>query len=597
MLSKRILVLMFVLLFLPLVGCFPAPTPPNETPILTSDPITVATVGMLYAYDVNATDPDGDTLTYSLAVKPGGMSINSANGVINWTPVPTQVGDNPVVVKVSDGSLSITQNFTIKVSKPSPTPINHAPDIYSTPVTTATVGVTYVYDVNATDPDGDTLTYSLTTKPPGMVINPANGLISWIPTSVQTGYNWVVIVSVSDGDLSDFQGFNIVVSEPTPTPINQKPVINSYPITTAIVGETYTYTIYAFDPDGDILTYSVIDVKPIGMTINSANGFIWWIPTSTQIGDNLITVMVSDGALSDTQSFIVKVSEPEPEPEPEPGLTEIIVDPKVMDLIVGGFETFEVTAHYDNGTTNIVTFKCIYGTSNHNIAYVAHGIDKVTTLAVGTATIFINYTQYNSLTGEEITRTDSIKVTVGNTITIRWLEDGTRYYPDDTPCGEPWTDSPIPSYHDGNNYVPTIEPATLIQDDGGWYFADVNDFYNIILDDIVGSVVIDREGQLTVDTTYTSLGSGLTIKEHIEGEVEIIIGEIIDWSGVIPVVSEDPGDYDGIMAGTCTQKGYAFLEGTEEDIHAYYKKAVLAPELGTGWWFIAYTIYTAHGGK
>lgn len=60
----------------------------------------------------------------------------------------------------------------------------------------------------------------------------------------------------------------------------------------------------------------------------------------------------------------------------------------------------------------IVTFKCLYGTSNPNSAYVAHGIDKVITLAVGTATIFISYTQYNSLTGEEITETDTLKVTV-----------------------------------------------------------------------------------------------------------------------------------------------------------------------------------------
>lgn len=33
--------------------------------------------------------------------------------------------------------------------------------------------------VNATDPDGDTLAFSLKTAPPGMTINPATGLITW----------------------------------------------------------------------------------------------------------------------------------------------------------------------------------------------------------------------------------------------------------------------------------------------------------------------------------------------------------------------------------------------------------------------------------
>ncbi|MBA7585276.1 hypothetical protein ES708_27251 [subsurface metagenome] len=404
MLSKRILVLMFLLLFLPLVGCFPQPV--NQAPIITSTPGDTATVGVEYTYTIKATDPEGSAITYSLVSGPTGMTFNGI-ATIGWTPTEGQVGIHGVTMKASDGKKDTIQGFMITVSKLPP--VNQKPVIISSPNLTATVGVTYIYDVNATDPDSDTLTYFLTANPSGMAINPTNGLIWWVPTTKGT---YTVVVKVSDGALSDVQGFNIVVSEPTPTPVNQKPVINSYPRTIAIVGETYTYDVNAFDPDDDILTYSVIDIKPTGMTINSANGFIWWIPTSSQIGDNLITVKVSDGVLSDTQSFIIKVSEPEPEPEPEPKLTEIIVDPEEMDLIVGGFETFEVTAYYDDTTTKNVTFKCHYGTSNSSIAYVAYGIDKVTTLDVGTATIFISYTQHNFLTGEEITKTDTIVVTV-----------------------------------------------------------------------------------------------------------------------------------------------------------------------------------------
>lgn len=108
---------MFVVAFLPLlVGCFPTI---NQAPIITSDPdpdFLLAEVGTLYTYDVNATDPDGDILTYSLDVNPSGMTIDSATGVIDWTPNSAQIGDNPVTVKVSDGALDITQSFTIEVS-------------------------------------------------------------------------------------------------------------------------------------------------------------------------------------------------------------------------------------------------------------------------------------------------------------------------------------------------------------------------------------------------------------------------------------------------------------------------------------------------
>ena len=128
--NEKILILVSLLLLLPLlVGCFSAPPPPtNQAPTITSTSITTATVAEVYAYNVNATDPDGDTLTYTLTTNPTGMTIDPTTGVISWTPTSTQLGNRPVTVEVSDGSLSDTQSFIIIVSKadiiypPHPTP-------------------------------------------------------------------------------------------------------------------------------------------------------------------------------------------------------------------------------------------------------------------------------------------------------------------------------------------------------------------------------------------------------------------------------------------------------------------------------------------
>ena len=95
------------------VGCLFAP--PNQTPIITSDPITTATLGADYTYDVEATDPDGDTLIYFLTVMPSGMTIDVDTGLIIWTP-PAE-GDYNVTVNVSDGDLDITQPFIITVGE------------------------------------------------------------------------------------------------------------------------------------------------------------------------------------------------------------------------------------------------------------------------------------------------------------------------------------------------------------------------------------------------------------------------------------------------------------------------------------------------
>jgi len=164
---KIFTLMMFFLLFLLLfVGCF-GTTPINHAPTITSAPITTATVDVLYTYDLNATDTDvGDTLTYSLTTKPSGMTISFSTGVISWTPTFDQIGDNNVTVEVSDGSLSDNQNFIVTVDEsPEYAPdVNHSPVITSTPVTSATKDQLYSYNVNATDSDGDILTYNYQTQ-------------------------------------------------------------------------------------------------------------------------------------------------------------------------------------------------------------------------------------------------------------------------------------------------------------------------------------------------------------------------------------------------------------------------------------------------
>jgi len=85
----------------------------NHPPVIASSPVTSTTKDELYSYDVNATDIDGDTLVYSLTANPGGMTINSATGLIAWTP--TTSGDFDVTVKISDGELIVAQSFTITV--------------------------------------------------------------------------------------------------------------------------------------------------------------------------------------------------------------------------------------------------------------------------------------------------------------------------------------------------------------------------------------------------------------------------------------------------------------------------------------------------
>ena len=105
-------ILLVIFLFL-MTGCS-GTVPTNHTPTINSTPITNWLVDTLYTYDVEASDTDDDTLTYSLTSGPVGMTINPSTGVINWTP--DTVGDYNVTLKVSDGESFDTQSFTIAIT-------------------------------------------------------------------------------------------------------------------------------------------------------------------------------------------------------------------------------------------------------------------------------------------------------------------------------------------------------------------------------------------------------------------------------------------------------------------------------------------------
>jgi len=89
--------------------------PANRPPSITSEAITTATIGEDYIYQVEATDPDNDTLYYYLNISPTGMDIDEDTGLIYWVPAETHVGENPVEVEVSDSELSAVQSYIIVI--------------------------------------------------------------------------------------------------------------------------------------------------------------------------------------------------------------------------------------------------------------------------------------------------------------------------------------------------------------------------------------------------------------------------------------------------------------------------------------------------
>src|SRR5207253_746814 len=144
--------------------------------------------------------------------------------------------------------------------------------------------------VLAQDPDNNTLSYSFTSSvPSGMTINGSTGVISWPAPST---FGTPITVQVSDGQGGTAtQTFSITFSGQPPA--NQLPVITSSPPLTATVGQVYIYNAAGTDPDGDPITWKLLQA-PAGMSVSADRGTIRWTPAASQDGNQAVTLEVLD---------------------------------------------------------------------------------------------------------------------------------------------------------------------------------------------------------------------------------------------------------------------------------------------------------------
>lgn len=286
--------------------------PPNQVPVITSTPVTQINATQTYSYQVIATDADGDPLAYTFTQAPTWLSMNSTGFVSGVAPNVTSDYQYLVTVQVSDGKSFVTQTYplVVKSGNTSNPPVNSPPTITSSPVTQVNESSSYNYQVNAVDPDGDSLTYSLAQNPTWLSINPSTGLISGTAPNVTQNTNYFITVAVSDGvnalvsQTYVLTVLNIPVIPPTN---NTAPVITSTPITQVNETQAYSYQVTATDADNDTLSYSFSG--PSWLSMNPSIGLLSGTAPSVSSDTNyLVAVSVSDGINTPvTQTYLLTV--------------------------------------------------------------------------------------------------------------------------------------------------------------------------------------------------------------------------------------------------------------------------------------------------
>jgi hypothetical protein len=96
---------------------------PNRAPILASIGDKAVGENQTLNFEISATDPDNDTLTYSASNLPQGASFDPATRIFNWLPLSGQAGTyNNIAFTVSDGIDTDSEAITIVVRDTTPPP-------------------------------------------------------------------------------------------------------------------------------------------------------------------------------------------------------------------------------------------------------------------------------------------------------------------------------------------------------------------------------------------------------------------------------------------------------------------------------------------
>ena len=259
----------------------------NDAPTITSTAVTGANEDAAYSYTTTASDDDADdTVTLTCTTVPSWLSCT--DGALTGTPSNSDVGSHAVVITASDGTVSVTDSFTIVVAN-----ANDAPTITSTAVTTATEDSVYTYTVTASDVDGDTLTMTGTTIPGWLSFDTTTGVLSGTPLNANVGTSGNdVLITISDGNNGEVtDSFTITVAN-----TNDAPTITSTADTSAEEDEAYSYTTTASDEDaGDEVTLTCTTVPG---WLTCTDGALTGTPSNSDVGSHAVVITATDVALS-----------------------------------------------------------------------------------------------------------------------------------------------------------------------------------------------------------------------------------------------------------------------------------------------------------
>ena len=279
----------------------------DNTPVISSSASFSINEGETNVGQVSATDADGDSISYSIGGSDASaLTIDSSSGVLTFNSAPDfdTKSSYSITATASDGENAADQNVTIDINNVN----ENAPTFTSTSTFNVDENQTLVGTVVATDPDGDTITYSVSGND-AFSIDESSGVLTFNTApdyENNSGFN--VTATASDGDYSVNQTITVNINDLN----DNSPVFTSNASFTVTENQISVGTFTSTDADQNTtITYSLSGADASAFNLNSASGVFSFInePDYEVKSSYSMIATASDGANNTTQNVTVTISD------------------------------------------------------------------------------------------------------------------------------------------------------------------------------------------------------------------------------------------------------------------------------------------------
>lgn len=243
-----------------------------------------------------ATDPDGDNLTFSIVETASHGTVSLNGHQITYVPAPNYRGSDAFSFKASDGSLESAPAILSLVVYH----VNREPTTSGGFFTLQEDGSVLI-DLSdlATDPDGDTLAYTIVATPENGILSGDAPVVSYQPDPGYWGPDGFSFM-VSDGILdSTTSAVSFYVNA-----VNEAPVTRDGTLTLDQNGSiSFSLADYTTDADGDPVAFTIVESASHG-TVSLSGDEVTYAPASDFHGSDSFRFTASDGSLDSEPATI-----------------------------------------------------------------------------------------------------------------------------------------------------------------------------------------------------------------------------------------------------------------------------------------------------